>query len=119
MRSNPYSSPGTSDVESESAVAKLAHRKRWMIFAIACVVLGLIPIYGHFAHVGRDEQITVLFLMLAWAITCCNIGICLARAMIRRHTHESAFWVCFSFLLIGLAYFGFYGIGNAVMELWV
>lgn len=90
----------------------------WRIFSVACVVIGLIPIYGYFAHVARDEQITVLFLFLAWVITSFNIGVSLARLIILWRTRQTAFWGILSIVLAILAYFGFFAIGNAIRELW-
>lgn len=119
LRDNPYSSPIPANAR-DSANSGLIHPVYWRAFSIACVVIGLIPIYGHFAHVARDGQLTVLMLMLAWVMTCCNIVICLARGLLLRGSGKKLFlfWMMLSALLAVFAYYGFHGIGYAILELW-
>jgi len=87
---------------------------------VFCFVTSIVPLYGFYV-VGEDSQFTVCWLMLAWAATVINCFVCLIRGVVLVRVRRSCAlaWFAFAIFLSAALYFGFYGIGEALVELWV
>lgn len=120
MQDNPYATPESAGTPGSSKAAFLLSWRGSLIYSVLCVVMGVIPIYGYYTHVATDEQYTVLILMVAWVLTCGNSIVCLVLGFWQWKASPIVwlFWTTLSLLLCGLSYFGYYGIGEAVVELW-
>ena len=96
------------------------NRVRWIIYVVIALGISAVPIYGYFTLGGRDSQNTVLWLMLAWLVTLINTLILFARSVILAKTDSfgAMIFVAISLILACMLFFGFYGIGGAVVELW-
>lgn len=120
LRYNPYESPGAID-ESGNQSRDGSRNWRWMTYAVACMLIACIPIYGYYTHALWSSQQTVLWLMLAWLITLINAIVCFFCGVVRTRKGASSatYWFVLSAVLSLMLFFGFCGIGNAVSELWV
>ena len=120
LNDNPYISPRHSESKGNAYRLSVAHGWKFWIYAICALLIGLIPSYGYFAHVG-DPQETVFVMMLAWLATPCNAILLFLATVLRWWKNETHLYVgSIVFLaIIALLYYGFHGIGKAVAELWI
>jgi hypothetical protein len=119
--SNPYSSPESIDGSIRSASSESKIRNvRWLFYFAIAIGVAAIPVYGFYTHAARDSQTTVLWMMLAWLISLVNALVSGVLGVIRFKTHGfyALLWIGVSAILVVMLFLGFYGIGQAVVELW-
>jgi len=119
---NPYTPPNEAQTDNIQSGTRSANSQwHWGVYSIVCAVVSIVPFYGFYTRGGRESQFTVLWLMLAWAATVINIIVCLFRSAVLTKAKRSRAiaWLVFSIFLSVALFFGFYGIGHAVVELWV
>ena len=118
---NPYSTPQLTDAAEVLPPAQSLHRRfRWITYAAIALGISAVPIYGYFTLGGRDSQNTVLWLMLAWLVTLVNTLILVVRSALQTKNDRlgAIIFAGVSIVLASMLYFGFYGVGHAVVELW-
>ena len=118
---NPYSTPQLTDAAEVLPPAQsLRRRFRWITYAAIALGISAVPIYGYFTLGGSDSQNAVLWLMLAWLATLVNTLILVVRsALLTKNDRSGAIiFAGISMVLASMLYYGFYGVGHAVVELW-
>lgn len=118
---NPYTTPKTNDAANERSRRDFsANRVRWTMYSVIALMISAIPIYGFFTHAARDSQNTVLWIMLAWIVSLINALTMFVRSLMLAKTDRSGAMLCVavSMTLACMLVIGFYGIGDAVAELW-
>ena len=87
---------------------------------VASFCIAVIPLYGFYSHVARDSQLTVLVLMLAWVVSLLSTVAWIVYSITSRKTYplRSLLAVAMIVAQIGLLIGGYFGIGEAIMELW-
>ena len=118
---NPYSTPQLTDAAEVLPPAQsLRRRFRWMTYAAIALGISAVPIYGYFTPSGMDSQNTVLWLVLAWLVTLVNTLILVVRSALQTKNDRlgAIIFAGVSIVLASMLYFGFYGVGHAVEELW-
>ncbi len=90
-----------------------------LLFAISFVI-ALVPFYGYVVHASRDAQSTVWYLALAWGLTWFSLigWISVALIYVKRKQALRLTILGFAIYLCVCLYYGFYGVGSAIGELW-
>ena len=117
---NPYSTQVTHAAEVLTPAQSLHRGVGWIIYVAIALGISAVPIYGYFTLGGRDSQNTVLWLMLAWLVTLVNTLILVVRSalLMKNDRFGVIIFAGVSMVLASMLYFGFYGVGHAVVELW-